>query len=353
MKIQIQEQIALAMHTKIFIKITTALLYAVIGVTLIACGTSEPATNQPESPTATVTQPNNDALVDETNSESSNKLSEPEQNWTVVTESENLDIILATPDLATGKRRFAVVITDDSGIVALPVVQLASYKYTQDTETRQGPIETQRARFYPFPYGSRGLHAAEMNFNSPGRWGVEARVPRPDGDIEYVEVVMDIHEKTMSVDIGQTPPRTHSRTLEDVEDIADLTTGSMRNPDLYQISVPEAIDSGKPTVIVFASPAFCTNAVCGPQVEVLSNLSEKYPQRANFIHVDLYENPQEIQGDLSRGIPSPLLQEWGLISQEWTFIMDDTGVVTGRFENFAPEPELERSLTQVLNLNQN
>ena len=47
-------------------------------------------------------------------------------------------------------------------------------------------------------------------------------------------------------------------------------------------------------VVVFASPAFCVNAVCGPQVEVLSELQEVYGDRASFVHVDLYENPEEI-----------------------------------------------------------
>ena len=120
----------------------------------------------------------------------------------------------------------------------------------------------------------------------------------------------------MSVDVGEIPPLSVSRTLEDVYHVSELTTGSSRDESLYQISVADALQNGKPTVIVFASPAFCTNAVCGPQVEVLSNLSRSYPGQANYVHIDLFTNPQEIQGDLSRAMPTPLLSEWGLVSQE-------------------------------------
>jgi hypothetical protein len=41
-----------------------------------------------------------------------------------------------------------------------------------------------------------------------------------------------------------------------------------------------------------------------------------------------------------------LLKEWGLVSQEWTFIVGSDGIVTHRFENFAPKPELIEALNQ-------
>ena len=97
-----------------------------------------------------------------------------------------------------------------------------------------------------------------------------------------------------------------------------------------------------------ASPAFCTNAVCGPQVEVLKELKDKYRAQANFIHVDFYDNPEEIQGDLNRARTSPAVEEWRLPSTEWSFVIDDRGVISSRFESFATLEELERALRDVL-----
>ena len=316
---------------------------------LVACSsedptpTSVPPTSTPLPPTATP--------VEVEVPEATGVFEEPEQEWKTRTDNEDLKLILATPDLGPGTRRFAVVLTDKSGIVALPVVQLASFKYPDESAAkseREGPLETDLARYYPFPYGTRGIHVAEFTFDEPGYWGVEANVPRPDGTVATIEVLMEVHEQTMSVDVGEIPPLSASRTLMDVEDVSELTTGSNNDESLYQVTVAEALRNGKPTVVVFASPAFCTNAVCGPQVEVLSNLSETYGDSADFIHVDLYVNPKEIQGDLSRAIQTPLLAEWGLVSQEWTFVMNDGGEVVGRFENFVPQEELELSLLSVL-----
>ena len=100
---------------------------------------------------------------------------------------------------------------------------------------------------------------------------------------------------------------------------------------------------------MFASPGFCTNALCGPQAEVLSILRERHAPRANFIHVDLYENPEQIRtGGLDIAVETPLLEEWGLETAEWTFIVGADGLVAHRFEAFVAESELEQALLEVL-----
>ena len=329
------------------------LLTVIFAFSMVSCRTAEPtATAVPTLAPTPTSEPTSTPEPETVAEPSEGVFQEPEHEWIGRSDSEDAKIILATPDLAPGTRRFGMVLTNKFGIVAFPVVQIESFKYpdgSHDQADREGPIQNTLARYYPFPYGTRGIHVAYLNFDEPGTWGVEASVPQPDGSIVKLEVVMEVHERTMSVDIGEVPPLSRSRTVEEVDDIADLTTGSMRDENLYQISVGDALQNGKPTVIVFASPAFCTNAVCGPQVEVLSGLRSRYGDQADFIHVDLFTNPQEIQGDLTRAQMSPLLSEWGLVSQEWTFVMDSNGIVVERYENFVPEEELEPDLVSVLN----
>ena len=334
-------------------RLGAALAAAALVAFAIACGSEAVETPAATATATPVPSTQTPAVQQETESSSarSNPLAEPEPTWRVRTESQELDIILATPDLAPGSRRFAVVITDSDGVVPLPFVKLSAYRYggtVDDPGERGEATETVTSRFHPFPYGGRGIHVATLDFTDAGTWGVEARLPRADGGIEFVEVLMPVNAETESVDVGQKPPTDANRTLADVEDIAELTTGSMHNPVLYQSTIEDAMTNGKPTVVVFASPAFCTNAVCGPQVEVLSNVSEQFGDRANYIHVDLFVNPQEIQGDLTRAVHTPLLAAWGLVSQEWSFVLDSDGVITGRFENFAPESELVDALDALL-----
>ena len=56
----------------------------------------------------------------------------------------------------------------------------------------------------------------------------------------------------------------------------------------------------------------------------------------------------EIKGDLDRAVRNPILEQWGITSDEWTFVVDRNGRISGRFESFAPEEELEQALIKVI-----
>ncbi len=310
-----------------------------IALTAIACGSPGEDVVQ-ATPTATQAAaiPTEDPFA---------RFDENQHGWTVV--SDEIDVVLATPDLGVGSQRFALVLSDSQGLVKFPVVEFNTYRYPDGFDgDREGPVETEFARFTLFPFGTRGIHVTELAFDAAGDWSVEANVPRTNGSQELAEVRFEVLEHPKSVRVGDPAPPSQNRTLADVADVADLTTGSFYDEELYRYSVADAIERKRPFVVVFASPAFCTNAVCGPQVEVVSELREQYAEDADFIHVDLFQNPQEIQGDLSRAIETELLDEWGLISQEWTYVIGADGNVAARFENFVGAGELTQAIESAI-----
>ena len=280
----------------------------------------------------------------------SDRFAENLHGWQVI--SDELEATLATPDVAvTGPQRIAVVLSDGRGIIRFPIVRIESYRYPdgfQNRESRQGPVEAAQAVFNEFPFATRGIHVTELRFDTPGDWSIVATVPKPDGTFTTAEILFEVGEKTVSIDRGQPAPPSVNRTLSDVNGVQELTTGSFNDPDLYRLTIADALEVDRPLVITFASPAFCTNAVCGPQVEVLSEAREEFGDRADFIHVDLFENPREIQGDLSKAIETPLLDEWGLVSQEWTYVVGGDGLVSARFENFVGISELTSAIDAAL-----
>ncbi len=264
-------------------------------------------------------------------------------------EAAGLRIILGTPDLGVGRHRVGFVLSDVGDLIRLPVVQVGSYFYPSGVDgQREGPLQEGIARFFEFPYGVRGMFSLELEFDRAGTWGLEVRVPRPDGATLQTSFAFPVAEQTLAPAVGERAPRSESRTAASVASLAELTTGHEPDPALYRMSLAGAVGEGRPLVVVFASPAFCTNALCGPQVEVLSELAAQYGERANFIHIDLYENPHEIKGDLDRAVRTPILEEWGLETDEWTFVVDGDGVVAARFEAFVTRVELEEALLSVL-----
>ena len=260
---------------------------------------------------------------------------------------DGLQAILGTPDLSVGENRVAFVLTSTDDLVRTPEVTVSSL-FFQREDAEGEPKQTARAIFRPWPYGTRGLHTTRLAFDAPGRWGIEITVLGEDGANQEVQLYFSVGDTASAVAVGSPAVKSHTKTLDDVEGFSELTTGSLHDPDLYQTTVAESVTNGLPTVLVVASPAFCTNAVCGPQVEVLQELKEKYKGRANFNHVDFYDNPGEIQGDLNLARFSPIVSEWGLPSTEWSFVVDREGIVTARFEAFATLDELEEALEQVL-----
>lgn len=260
---------------------------------------------------------------------------------------DGIQIILGTPDVAVGTHRMAFVLQSEQDLVRAPYATVVSRHLSEgDAAGRMG--ETTQAVFRPWPYEIRGSYTTRLTFDAAGKWQIDVTVMDESGHSRSAHLSFQVGEVTKAPDLGEVAAPSENKTLADVEDIGELTTGSLRDPDLYRTTIADAIGSGMPTVIVMASPAFCINAVCGPQVEVLQQLKDKYRGRANFIHVDLYDNPDEIQGDLGRSRISPTVLEWRLPSAEWSFVIDRNRKIAARFESFATFDELDQALGRVL-----
>ncbi|MCK9485207.1 MAG: hypothetical protein M0R73_00670 [Dehalococcoidia bacterium] len=264
-------------------------------------------------------------------------------------EASGITVVFGTPDLGVGPSRVSFALFDREGLVALPTVDVATRFYADDTDGYE-PGEQTSLRFHPFPLGGRGIYTGTLTFDAPGLWAIEARIPRAEEPPRAETTVLfpvEVAAAPVAPAVGSSVPASNNRTSADTE-MAELTTSTEPDPTLYDTTIADALKAGRPFVVTFASPAFCTNALCGPQVEVTSELAREYEDRAEFIHVELYENPTEIRGDLSVARRTPVLEEWGIHTDEWTFVVDADGLVAARFEGFAPRDEVEAALLAVL-----
>jgi len=261
---------------------------------------------------------------------------------------DGLQAIFGTPVLGVGENRVGFVLTSPDALISTPEATVSSFFFPRE-RSEEGVLKgTTQAVFRPWPYGTRGLYTTSLTFDAPGRWGIEVSVSETVGSLRQAKLFFEVKGSASAPEVGAPAVKSKSKTLKDVERLSQLTTGSLHDPDLYQMTIAEAVTSGLPTVVSMLSPAFCINAVCGPQVEVLQELKNKYKGKANFIHVDFYDNPEEIQGDLSAARLSPTVMEWRLSSIEWSFVIDRKGIVSARFEAFATLEELEQALMRVL-----
>ena len=272
---------------------------------------------------------------------------QPASSPTPSTEPETLRLALASSDLAAGTNRVVFGVIDDGvGPVSDANVVISTF-YLPATGGQEGPMETVNAMFQAWPVSPRGVFTAQLQFDRPGEWGIGAVLTDADGLERKASARVRVGESSATPAIGATAPRSVSKTLADVDGFSQITTDFEPDTDLYGMTIAEALDADKPLLVVFSTPAYCQTATCGPQLGVVKELKAEYGDRMNFIHIEVYDNPHEIEGDLSKAVISPTAEEWGLPSEPWTFVVDSEGIIRAKFEAFTTRDELEAALQDV------
>lgn len=261
---------------------------------------------------------------------------------------ESLRLALASSDLAVGGNRVVFGVLDDETGPVRDVDVAVSTFYLPATGGQEGPVETVDAVFRAWPVTPRGVFTAELRFDRAGEWGIGAVVVDADGVERKASARVRVKEAPATPALGTAAPRSVSKTLADVDGFEQITTDFEPDADLYGITIVDALDTGKPLLVVFSTPAYCQTATCGPQLGVIKELKAEYAGRMNFIHIEVYDNPHEIEGDLSRAVISPTAEEWGLPSEPWTFIVDGGGMIRAKFEAFTTREELEEAVLGVM-----
>lgn len=264
-----------------------------------------------------------------------------------VEQSNQVKLGLATIDLGIGSNRFVFGILDENSLpVRLPSVR-ATFMFI---ETEPYKIKSQmNAKFIKWPTGKSGVYVLnDVIFDKEGNWGLLVDYTEESGDVYIGQIAFEVKSRSSAPSIGDFVPNSINKTVANGFKISEITSSPKPDLDLYALTIKEAIHTSKPTVVVFASPAFCQTATCGPQVEVVSEVKDRYNRAVNFIHIEIFDNPSEMQGNFSKGKISPLMEEWSLISEPFTFILDHKGAVAYRFEGFVTSRELQSALEDVI-----
>ena len=263
-------------------------------------------------------------------------------------ESPEIGVIVISTDLALGPNRVIFGLVDRDGMpVRAPQARVEAAYFVPGQDAAE--VRTSAtAQFQRWPTGSQGVFTTNLELDTVGFWQLQVSASGEDGVPVEAVGAFQVKEKTDTPSIGSPAPASVTPTLDDVEDLATITSSPVPDPDLYRLSVHQALEAGKPLVIVFATPAFCVTATCGPQVEVVSQLKDRFQGQANFIHVEVVENPHLIEGSRPAGGFVPAVGEWNLPTEPWTFLVDAAGLVQAKFEAFTTEGELGEALQSIL-----
>ena len=261
-----------------------------------------------------------------------------------------VSVIVISTDLAVGANRVVFGLVDREGMPVRASEGEAQVRaaYIIPGHEAAEVRTSATAQFMGWPTGPQGVFVANLDLDTAGFWQLEVNISSEDRGLVEAVGVFQVKEKSDTPSIGDAAPASVTPILDDVEDITTITSSPVPDPGLYRLSVHQALEAGKPLVVVFATPAFCVTATCGPQVQVISQLMDRFQDQANFIHVEVFENPHLIEGGRPKGGFVPAVLEWNLPTEPWTFVLDRAGRVQAKFEAFATEEELEEALEGVL-----
>jgi hypothetical protein len=271
-----------------------------------------------------------------------------------------LQPVITTSELVVGQNRLAFGLLKehklfDAADVVVRVYELHGQQGQLKAQTRAPyarlEIVEQGQRVHLHPDGTRhvhneatdvhGIYVTHINFERPGIWGLEILARQGDGPVEVSRLTVNVLETPHTPTPGTPAPRSHNLIASDVQDLRQIDTSDPPDPRLHQVRIADAMAQGKPQVIVFATPQFCTSRICGPVVDVVRTLLPAYGERVVFTH-------QEIWQDAAAREFFPTVAEWGLQTEPWIFIVDGKGIIRAKFEGLVTAREIEAVLQRVL-----
>jgi len=253
--------------------------------------------------------------------------------------------VLPNSELAIGPNsRFLLGVLDkDNHPVTNLKVQLRFYTLSGSQVPQQATATLKfeaTPTFYTSPaIGERGLYVARVGFDTPGPWAVEVLATPPDGPAETLRLFLTVEQTTKTPAVGSVPPASKTPIASTPADAEKIC--SARPPDdMHDLSIADALGKGKPLVVLFATPAYCTSQLCGPDLQVVQDLKKKYAAKMNFIHIEIWQ-------DAKPGKLVASVDEWKLPSEPWLFLMDAQGKVLDKFEGGLTSEELDPVLAKL------
>jgi hypothetical protein len=246
------------------------------------------------------------------------------------------DLALASSVFTTGRNRVAFGMIDDQGqffyaptaLYVAPTPQSRAqgpYLAPADVLLTEGRYRSRQAASEQDPFSA--VFAAQVPFKKPGKYAVLA-VTNEGGtqraSTAGIRVIKPSQDKIPEV--GQMAPKIKTDTLATAKgNIRSIDTRLPPEPDMHEKSFDQLVGK-KPIALVIAAPQLCQSRVCGPVVDIATQLKARYGDRMAFIHQEVYTD-----NDPNKGLREPL-RRLNLQTEPWLFVVNKDGRITARLE---------------------
>ena len=241
---------------------------------------------------------------------------------------------------------FSYLGTDGSGEPAAGPTATASYIPVPGTDA-SGSVPT-------IVTGANGVYEAEdVTFDEAGIWRATLSI-----EIESVarQLTTDfpVRQESGIPAPGMPALATENLTMDSsvqpgaIDSMAD-GGGEIPDPELHRWTIADAIAEGRPALVLFGTPAYCTSRFCGPEVTELQRIGTEYPDRAVYIHIEIWKkyDPPETQ-IVNEGAAEWLLRELPdgtpEMTEPWLYLIGSDGIVLDRWGPLFDSAEVAAAL---------
>jgi hypothetical protein len=192
---------------------------------------------------------------------------------------------------------------------------------------------------------ARSVYVADLDVAKPGKYEVLGIARLDDRLVAATSVgpplVVQPKARDRVPSVGDPAPRVHTPTEADVGgDVEQIDTrvppSSMHDADFADVV------GKKPVVLVFATPLLCQSRVCGPVVDIAEQVKSQLGDKAEFIHMEIYNDNEINKGE------RPQVRAWRLPSEPWVFAIDRQGRVVERIEGAFSADELTAAAKKAI-----
>jgi hypothetical protein len=256
----------------------------------------------------------------------------------------------STSLLEPGRNRFGFALFD-RGNRQIGGLKVALYVARGLDETAHGPFHARYEKIDVKPQfrsrnssedpdSARSLYVADVPFARAGNYLVTAVAQLGDRLVAGGTQVT-VHDDGAVPGPGDRAIRVHTPTRDSAG--GDLSKIETRVPPdtMHEVDLADALDGGRPVVLLFATPALCESRVCGPVTDVAEQVKSELGDEAEFIHMEIYND-----NDASKGA-RPQFRAWGLDEEPVLFTIDRDGRIAQRITGAFSAEELRAAVRKA------
>jgi hypothetical protein len=140
---------------------------------------------------------------------------------------------------------------------------------------------------------------------------------------------------------GDRAPLIRTPTAKSVGGDLDRLTTRIPPDTMNKVDYAEVLGK-EPILLLFATPKFCQSRVCGPVVDVAQQAQHEFEGKANFIHMEIYND-----NDPSQGV-RPQVRRFHLPTEPWLFAINREGIVSAAIEGAFGTKLIDETVEKVV-----